>query len=51
VRIAVVGAHLSGMPLNYQLTELGARLVRAVRTAPLYRLYALDARGPALCAT
>ena len=48
VRIAVVGAHLSGMPLNYQLTELGARLVRAVRTAPLYRLYALDAKRPGL---
>jgi len=36
------------MPLNYQLTELGARLVRAVRTAPLYRLYALDAKRPGL---
>lgn len=32
--IAVVGAHLSGLPLNAQLTERGARLVRAARTAP-----------------
>lgn len=41
VSIAVVGAHLSGQPLNYQLTELGGKLVRACRTAPCYRLYAL----------
>jgi len=42
VRVAVVGAHLSGMPLNHQLTERGARMVRSTRTAPGYRLYALD---------
>ena len=42
VKVAVVGAHLSGMPLNHQLTDKGARLVRATRTAPVYRLYALD---------
>lgn len=47
VRIAVVGAHLSGMPLNTQLTERGAQLVRAARTAPCYRLYALNATTPA----
>jgi allophanate hydrolase len=41
MRLAVVGAHLSGEPLNHQLTELGARLLRATRTAPCYRLYAL----------
>jgi allophanate hydrolase len=41
IELAVVGAHLSGQPLNYQLTERGARLVRACRTAPDYRLYAL----------
>ena len=40
--IAVVGAHLSGMPLNHQLTEKGARLARATRTAPAYRLFALE---------
>jgi allophanate hydrolase len=48
VRVAVVGAHLSGMPLNHQLVDRGARFVRTVRTAPLYRLYALDARRPGL---
>jgi len=41
VKIAVVGAHLSGEPLNYQLIELGGILVRACRTSAIYRLYAL----------
>jgi allophanate hydrolase len=34
VPLVVVGAHLSGLPLNGQLTSAGARLLRAVRTAP-----------------
>ncbi|MBC8120562.1 MAG: allophanate hydrolase [Gemmatimonadaceae bacterium] len=46
VRLAVVGAHLSGQPLNYQLTERHARLVRACRTADNYRLYALAGTVP-----
>ena len=46
VRVAVVGAHLSGMPLNHQLTTRGARLVAAVQTAPAYRLYALPGTMP-----
>jgi allophanate hydrolase len=47
--IAVVGAHLSGENLNGELLALGARLRRAVRTAPEYRLYALaDGRRPGL---
>ncbi|HET7543542.1 MAG TPA: allophanate hydrolase [Polyangiaceae bacterium] len=41
VLLAVVGAHLSGQPLNKQLTELSATLVRSCKTAPEYRLYAL----------
>jgi len=41
VQVAVVGAHLTGMPLNHQLTERGAKLVRAAKTAPSYRLYSL----------
>ena len=47
VRLAVVGAHLAGEPLNHELTDRGARLVRACRTAPAYRLYALTGPGPA----
>lgn len=46
VRVAVVGAHLSGMPLNSQLTERGATLVARTHTAALYRLYALPNTTP-----
>ncbi|MEW6165030.1 MAG: allophanate hydrolase [Pseudomonadota bacterium] len=49
VRVAVVGAHLSGLPLNFQLTERGARLVAVTQTAPKYRFYALpDGKRPGL---
>ena len=41
VRVAVVGAHLSGMPLNFQLTTRDAVLVEQTQTASHYRLYAL----------
>jgi len=47
VRLAVVGAHLTGQPLNPQLTGCGARLVRTARTAEGYRLYALAGTVPA----
>ena len=47
VRLAVVGAHLSGEPLNGQLVALGARLVETVASAPGYRLYALPDTVPA----
>lgn len=46
VRVAVVGAHLSGMPLNAQLTERGATLLCRTHTAPVYRLYALPHTTP-----
>jgi allophanate hydrolase len=42
IAIAVVGAHLSGMALNGELTALGGRLLEAAKTAPDYKLYALD---------
>lgn len=44
--IAVVGAHLSGLALNPQLLELGARLVRAARTSPTYRMYLIPNTAP-----
>ena len=47
VPIAVCGAHLSGLPLNPQLTERGAWLMQQTRTSAAYRLYAL-AGGPPL---
>ncbi len=46
VRVAVVGAHLSGMPLNSQLIERGATLVGSTSTAPDYRFYALPGSTP-----
>jgi allophanate hydrolase len=46
VDVLVVGAHRRGQPLNGQLTALGARFVATVRTAPLYRMYALDTEPP-----
>ena len=47
VRVAVCGAHMSGLPLNRQLTERGGRLVRRCRTAPHYRFFALPGGPPA----
>jgi allophanate hydrolase len=46
MKIAVVGAHLSGMPLNGQLTQRGAQLAQATSTAASYRLYALPGTVP-----
>ncbi len=46
VRVAVVGAHLRGMPLNHQLTSRGAAFVEATATAAEYRLYALANSTP-----
>lgn len=45
--LAVVGAHLRGMPLNSQLLERGARFVEVTQTSPNYRLYALRGTEPA----
>lgn len=51
VTLAVVGAHLRGQPLNWQLLEAGARLIEATHTTPDYQLFALadtTPRKPAL---
>ena len=47
IAIAVVGAHLGGMPLNGELKSLGARLLEATLTAADYKLYALAQIQPA----
>ena len=44
--VAVVGAHLTGMPLNWQLTKRGARLVSTTRTSAGYHFYALPNTTP-----
>ncbi len=44
--LVVVGAHLSGQPLNHELIELGGRLLRSTATSAAYRLFALDTSPP-----
>ncbi|MBA9066146.1 allophanate hydrolase [Methylobacterium fujisawaense] len=46
IELAVVGAHLSGLPLNRELAAHGARYLRTVATRPEYRLYALPGGPP-----
>jgi allophanate hydrolase len=46
IPVAVCGAHMSGLALNHQLTDRRARLLRATRTAPEYRFYALPGGPP-----
>ena len=46
IPFAVVGAHLSDMPLNRELLAAGARLIERGATAPHYRLYALPGTQP-----
>jgi allophanate hydrolase len=46
IPLVVVGAHLSGMPLNRELQALGATFVKATSTAPAYRLYELPGTTP-----
>ena len=46
VTVAVCGAHMSGLPLNHQLTQRGGSLVRATATAACYRLFALPGGPP-----
>jgi allophanate hydrolase len=47
IEIAVVGAHLSGMPLNRELTDRGGSFLRATTTTADYRLFALPGGPPA----
>jgi allophanate hydrolase len=46
IELAVVGAHLSGMPLNHQLLECAGSFVRVARTSADYRLYVLPGATP-----
>ncbi|MCG8070057.1 MAG: allophanate hydrolase, partial [Candidatus Thiodiazotropha taylori] len=47
IDVVVCGAHLQGLPLNWQLTERGATLKAKTETAPIYRMYALPGGPPA----
>jgi len=46
VQVAVCGAHLSGLPLNGQLTQRGAQLLRTTQSAPFYKFVALPGGPP-----
>jgi len=46
IEVAVVGAHLSQMPLNHQLTSRNATLIRKTTTSSHYRLYRIPATEP-----
>jgi allophanate hydrolase len=46
VRVAVCGAHLSGLPLNGELTGRSGRLVASTRTSSDYKLFALPGGPP-----
>lgn len=46
IQVVVCGAHMSGLPLNHQLRDRNARFIRATRTAPRYRFYALPGGPP-----
>jgi allophanate hydrolase len=47
IELAVVGAHLSGMALNGELTSRNARFLRAEKTTADYQLFALPGGPPA----
>ena len=46
MEIVVVGAHLTGMPLNREIASSGGRLIRTSRTAGDYRLFVLPNTTP-----
>jgi len=46
VELVVVGAHMTGMPLNRELVDLGGQLIAATQTAATYRLYELAEGRP-----
>lgn len=44
--IVLFGAHMSGLSLNHQVTELGATLCKTIKTAPIYRMVCLPSPQP-----
>src|SRR5688572_1720517 len=46
IKVAVVGAHLTGQPLNYQLKERESKFLELTRTARKYRFFALPGTIP-----
>lgn len=46
IDIFVCGAHMQGLPLNWQLTNLGATFLAEVETAPVYKMVVLPPSAP-----
>lgn len=46
IEVAVCGAHMRGLPLNYQLVELDAEFIKETSTAKGYRLYEVPEKIP-----
>jgi len=46
ILIAVCGAHMSELPLNYQLLDLNAKFVKKTKTKKGYRLFVLENKDP-----
>ncbi|RMJ19715.1 hypothetical protein CDV36_000549 [Fusarium kuroshium] len=47
IPVAVVGAHLSGFPLNKDLTSRGAKFLKTTTTSSCYRFFSLNSKsGP-----
>lgn len=46
IKLAVVGAHLEGLPLHWQLEKVQASKLKTTKTSANYKLYALPITGP-----
>jgi len=46
IEVIVCGAHLNGLPLNWQLTERGAIFEEATTTANAYKMYVIEGSLP-----
>lgn len=46
ILVGVCGAHMSGLPLNWQLTDLEATFVKKTKTKEGYRLFVLENKDP-----
>ncbi len=46
ILVGVCGAHMSDLPLNWQLTELNSTFVKKTKTKKGYRLYVLENKDP-----
>lgn len=48
IELAVNGTLMRGLELNQNLLDVGGRFVRETTTAPIYRLWSIDDRYPAM---